>query len=29
MATKSVSIRLSLQDGETVRRTLIQLGNDG
>ena len=29
MATKSVSIRLSLQDGETVRRSLIQLGNDG
>lgn len=29
MATKSVSIRLSLQDGETVRRALLQLGEDG
>lgn len=29
MATKSVSIRLSLQDGETVRRALLKLGEDG
>ncbi|CUW39671.1 putative Phage-related minor tail protein [Magnetospirillum sp. XM-1] len=29
MATRSIAIRLSLQDGETVRRALLQLGEDG
>lgn len=29
MSMKDLSIRLSLKDGETVRRALMQLGNDG
>lgn len=29
MASKDIAIRLSLQDGETVRRSLMALGDDG
>lgn len=29
MAEKDISIRLSLKDGETVRRALMKLGDDG
>ncbi len=29
MAEKDISIRLALKDGETVRRTLMKLGDDG